>query len=222
MSTRGPKQEVFALLARMGSALASDVRLAILELLAQSERGVDELASMTGASVANTSQHLQRLRQAGLVIGRKSGQAVLYRLAGERVAALLTALAEAGVAHNAEIDRIVQAYYVSKDGFEAVAAPELLERARKGLVTVLDVRPVEEFDAGHVPGAVNIPVDLLAKRLRELPRGREVIAYCRGAFCLMSFEAVEMLRRKGFKARRLHDGMPEWRSAGLPVELSAS
>jgi|SRR5688500_4044991 rhodanese-related sulfurtransferase/DNA-binding transcriptional ArsR family regulator len=222
MSMRGPKQEAFALLARVGSALASEVRLEILELLAQSERGVDELASMTGASVANTSQHLQRLRQAGLVTGRKSGQAVVYRLTGERVATLLTVLAEVGVAHNAEIDRIVQAYYRSKDGFEAVAAPDLLVRARKGLVTVLDVRPAEEFDAGHVPGAVNIPVDELAKRLRELPRGKEIIAYCRGAFCLMSFEAVEMLRRKGFKARRLQDGMPEWRTAGLPVELSAS
>jgi len=150
MSMRGPKQEAFALLARVGSALASEVRLEILELLAQSERGVDELASMTGASVANTSQHLQRLRQAGLVTGRKSGQAVVYRLTGERVATLLTVLAEVGVAHNAEIDRIVQAYYRSKDGFEAVAAPDLLVRARKGLVTVLDVRPAEEFDAGSV------------------------------------------------------------------------
>lgn len=221
MSTRGPKQEAFAHLARVGGALASEVRLEILELLAQSERGVDELASMTGASVANTSQHLQKLRQAGLVSGRRSGQAVLYRLAGDKVAHLLTALGEAGQAHSAEIDRIVNAYYVSKDGFEAVAASDLLERARKGLVTVLDVRPAEEFEAGHVAGAVNIPIDQLARRLRELPRRREVVAYCRGAFCLMSYEAVEMLRRKGFKARRLRDGMPEWRSAGLPVESGA-
>ena len=133
---------------------------------------------------------------------------------------LLTALGQAGEAHNAEVERLVRAYYASRDEFEPVAASDLLERARKGLVTVLDVRPPEEFEAGHVPGAVNIPVEQLGKRLRELPRGKEVVAYCRGAFCLMSFDAVEMLRRKGFKARRLQDGMPEWRSAGLPVALS--
>lgn len=217
---QGPKNEVFAQLARIGSALSSELRLEVLELIAQRERSVDELARMTGATVANTSQHLQKLRQAGLVIGRKSGQFVHYRLAGDRVATLLSSLAQVGEAHNAEIDRIVRAYYLAKDDFEPVPAADLLERARRGLVTVLDVRPLEEFEAGHVPGAINIPMDQLAKRLRELPRRREIVAYCRGAFCLMSFEAVELLRRKGIKARRLRDGMPEWRSAGLPVESS--
>jgi ArsR family transcriptional regulator len=161
---------------------------------------------------------VRKLRQAGLVVARKSGQFVHYRLAGDKVAALLSALAAAGEAHSAEVERLVRAYYRSKDGFEHVPAAELLDRARRGLVTVLDVRPPEEFEAGHVPGAINIPVEQLARRLRELPRGKEVIAYCRGAFCLMSYEAVELLRRKGLRARRLQDGMPEWRSAGLPVE----
>jgi rhodanese-related sulfurtransferase/DNA-binding MarR family transcriptional regulator len=217
---QGPKNEVFTELARIGSALSSELRLEILELIAQRERGVDELARMTGATVANTSQHLQKLRQAGLVTGRKSGQFVFYRLAGDRVSTLLSSLAQVGEAHSAEIDRIVRAYYLAKDDFEPVLAADLLERARRGLVTVLDVRPPEEYESGHVPGAINIPMDQLARRLRELPGRREIVAYCRGAFCLMSFEAVEMLRRKGIKARRLRDGMPEWRAAGFPVESS--
>jgi rhodanese-related sulfurtransferase len=134
------------------------------------------------------------------------------------VMALLAALAQVGEAHDAEIQRIVRLFFFSKDDFEPVPAVELLERARKGLATVLDVRPAEEFEAGHVPGALNIPVDQLEKRLRELPKRREVVAYCRGPFCLMSYEAVQLLRKKGIKARRLQDGMPEWRVAGLPVE----
>ena len=132
--------------------------------------------------------------------------------------ALLSALAQVGEAHDAEIQRITRLFFSSKDDFEPVPATELLDRARKGLVTVLDVRPPEEFAAGHVPGALNIPIDQLETRLRELPKRREVIAYCRGPFCLMSFDAVQLLRKKGIKARRLEDGMPEWRVAGLPVE----
>ena len=214
-----PKHKVFEQLARMGSALSSATRLEFLELLAQGERSVDDLSSLTGASVANTSQHLQKLRHAGLIVGRKQGQFVFYRIAGDDVMRLVAALAHAGQAHNAEIERIVRLYFLSKDDFEPVRSDELLDRARRCLVTVLDVRPCEEFAAGHLPGAVNIPMNELQKRLRELPKGKEVVAYCRGPFCLMSFEAVQFLRKKGIKARRLVDGMPEWRTAGLPVEI---
>lgn len=218
MSTHSPKRELYGQLARIGTALSSAVRLEVLELLAQGERSVEQLSSLTGATVANTSQHLQKLRQAGLVVGRKQGLYVFYRVAGDDVMQLLGALGHVGEKRLAEIERIVRLYYASKDEFEAVAPEDLLERARKGLVTVLDVRPAEEFEAGHVRGAVNIPIEELGRRLRELPKGKEVIAYCRGPFCLMSFDAVQLLRKKGLKARRLRDGMPEWRMAGLPVE----
>ena len=218
MSTDTPKGGIFGQLARIGGALSSAVRLQFLELLAQGERSVEELSNMTGTTIANTSQHLQKLRQAGLVVGRKQGQHVFYRAAGDDVAQLLGALGAVGKARIAEVQQIVRLYYASKDEFEAVAPGELLERARKGLVTVLDVRPPEEFAAGHVPGAVNIPIEQLGRRLRELPKGKEVIAYCRGPFCLMSFDAVQLLRKRGLRARRLQDGMPEWRLAGLPTE----
>jgi len=218
MSTHNPKREILAHLARMGTALSSPVRLEFLELLAQGERSVEQLSTLTGTAVANTSQHLQKLRQAGLVVTRKQGQFVFYRIAGDDVMHLVGSLGRVGEAHMAEIERIVRLYFFSKDDFEPVAREELMSRSKKGLVTVLDVRPPEEFAAGHVPGAVNIPVEHLARRLRELPKGREVVAYCRGPYCLMSFEAVELLRRKGLKARRLQDGMPEWRMQGLPVE----
>jgi rhodanese-related sulfurtransferase len=209
---------VFRDLARIGTALSSPVRLELLELLAQGERSVDELATLTGAAVANASQHLQKLKAAGLIAGRKEGQYVYYRLAGDEVVALVGALGRAGEAYLADVERTVRAYYAARDDLEPVPAREVLDRARKGLVTVLDVRPPEEFAAGHVPGAVNIPVHELEKRLSELPKRREIVAYCRGPYCLMSFDAVALLRRKGLKARRLEDGMPEWRLAGLPVQ----
>lgn len=212
-----PKQEVYKSLARIGAALSSAVRLELLELLAQGERSVDELATLTGASVANTSQHLQKLKQAGLIVGRKEAQFVKYRLAGDEVVALFKTLGVAGQAYLADVDRVLRLYFTAKDDLEPVLATELLERAKKGLVTVLDVRPREEFAAGHVPGAVNIPIHELEKRLAELPKRKEVVAYCRGPYCLMSYDAVQLLRRKGLKARRLKDGLPEWRTAGLPT-----
>lgn len=218
MSVHSPKREVFEQLARIGSALSSGVRLELLELLAQGERSVDQLSALTGTTVGNASQHLQKLRQAGLIAARKQGQFVFYRIAGDDVIGLLSAMSRVGEAHVAEIERIVRMYFFSKDDFEPIPPAELLDRAKRGLVTVLDVRPAEEFASGHVPGALNIPVEQLARRLRDLPKGKEVIAYCRGPFCLMSFEAVQLLRKKGIKARRLQDGMPEWRTAGLPVE----
>jgi rhodanese-related sulfurtransferase len=216
-NTTNPKREVFENLARIGTALSSPIRLELLELLAQGERTVEQLAALTDTAIANTSQHLQKLKQVGLIVGRKEGQYVYYRSAGDEVVALLGALGRVGETYLAEVERTVRMYYMSKDELEPVAAGELLERARKGLVTVLDVRPAAEFAAGHVPGAVNIPIDELERRLSELPRRKEVVAYCRGPFCLMSFEAVQLLRRVGLKARRLKDGLPEWRMAGLPT-----
>ena len=217
MSTN-PKREVFANLARVGMALSSPTRIEYLELLAQAERTVEQLAELTGTSAANASQHLQKLRQAGLISGRKEGLYVFYRLAGDEVVELLSAMSRVGETYVAEMERAVRVYYAKKDDLEPVPAKEVLERARKGLVTVLDVRPPEEFAAGHIPGAVNIPVQELEKRIRELPRQREVVAYCRGPYCLMSFQAVEKLRKKGWRARRLENGLPEWRAAGLPVD----
>jgi len=216
MSTHNPKRDLFQQLARIGTALSSGTRLEFVELLAQRERSVDQLATLAGVAVANTSQHLQKLRQAGLVVGRKEGQYVYYRLAGDEVVRLLGVLGRVGEAHLAEVERIVRIYLESKDELEPVPAHELLERAQRGLVTVLDVRPAEEYAAGHVPGAVNIPIHELEKRLGELPKRKEIVAYCRGPYCLMSFDAVQLLRRKGLKARRLENGLPEWRLSGLP------
>ena len=217
MSTN-PKREVFAGLARVGTALSSPTRIEYLELLAQAERSVEQLATLTGTTVANTSQHLQKLRQAGLIVGRKEGLHVFYRLAGDEVVGLLSAIGRVGEAYVAEVERIVRLYFAHKDELEPVPAKELLQRARKGLVTVLDVRPPEEYAAGHLPGALNIPIHELQRRIREVPKRREIVAYCRGPYCLMSYDAVALLRKKGLKARRLEAGLPEWRRGGLPVE----
>ena len=217
MSTNA-KRDIFTNLARIGTALSSPTRIEFLELLAQAERNVEQLANLTGTTVANTSQHLQKLRQAGLIVGRKEGLYVFYRLAGDQVVGLLSALGQVGEAYLAEVERIVRLYLAQKDDLEPVPAKELLERARKGLVTVLDVRPPEEYAAGHVPGAINIPIHELEKRLKDLPKRLEVVAYCRGPYCLMSYDAVALLRRKGLRARRLEAGLPEWRLAGFAVE----
>ncbi len=220
MSTSNFKHDLFGLFARMGKALSSGNRLELLEYLAQGERSVEELARVSGLSMANTSQHLQHLRQAGLVRGRKQGLRVYYRLSGDDVVALLNALRNSAERHLAEVDRLVQSYLTVKDDLEPVPRRELLERVREGLVTVLDVRPSEEYAAGHLPGAVNIPLSELEQRLGELDPEREVVAYCRGAHCVLAYEAVARLRSRGRNARRLQDGFPEWRTDGLPVEDS--
>jgi rhodanese-related sulfurtransferase/DNA-binding transcriptional ArsR family regulator len=212
------KSRLYEAIGRVALALGSAGRLQILEFVAQRERSVDALAAMTGLSVANTSKHLQALRQAGLVSARKEGLRVYYAIAGDDVAALLSALREVSEHRVAEVERLLRTWLAHRDEMEAVPAHEVLERARKGLVVVLDVRPSEEYAAGHLPGAVNIPIHELEKRLKELPKRKEVIAYCRGPYCLMSYDAVTLLRRKGLKARRLEAGLPEWRAAGLPVE----
>jgi len=215
-----PKQAVYEQLARIGKALSTPARLEILELLAQAERSVDGLARLSGLTVANTSQHLQLLRQVGLVTSRREGQFIFYRLAGDEVVTLIGSLGRVGETYIEEVGKLIQNFFTAQDEIEAVPAKELLKQARKGLVTVIDLRPVEEYAAGHVPGAINIPLPELQKRLRDLPKGKEIVAYCRGPYCLMSFTAVKMLRGRGHKARRLEAGLPEWRSAGLPVQTN--
>lgn len=219
MSSETLKTRLYEQLARVGTALASAGRLQILEFLAQGERSVDALAAMTGLSVANTSKHLQTLRQAGLVTARKEGLRVYYALSGDDVVALYSALQRVAENRVAEVERLVRTWLAHRDQLEPVPPRELLARARKGLVVVIDVRPAEEYAAGHLPGAINIPVDQLDDRLAKLPKRKEIVAYCRGPYCLMSFEAVEKLRKRGLKARRLENGFPEWRAAGLPVEV---
>lgn len=214
----GPKQAIFAEFATVARALGHSHRLEILEHLAQGERGVEALSRRIGLSIANTSQHLQQLRRAGLVSPRRDGKFVLYSLADDTVLGLLSSLRQVAERNVAEVDRIVRGYFADRDNLEPVSREELLERSREGLVTVLDVRPRDEFALGHLPGAVNIPLDDLEARLADLDPGQEIVAYCRGTYCVLSFEAVAELRRRGFRVRRLEDGYPEWKAAGLPVE----
>ncbi len=215
------KQDLFAQFARVGKALSNGNRLEILEFLAQGARNVEELAKISGLSVANTSQHLQILRQLGLVSSCKQGLKVYYSISGDDVVELLKILRLVSERHLADVNQLINTYLTVKDELEPVPREELLERVSQGLVTVLDVRPHEEFAAGHLPGAINIPPDELEQRLQALDPELEVVAYCRGPHCVMSFDAVEKLRARGIKASRLEDGFPEWKSAGLPVELSA-
>ena len=212
------KQRLYQAIARVAAALGSGGRLQLLECVAQGERSVDALAAMTGLSVANTSKHLQALRQAGLVSARKEGVRVYYVLAGDDVSLLMASLRGVAEHRAADVEKLLQDWLAHRDKLEPVSAREVLKRARAGLVTVLDVRPEDEYAAGHVPGAINVPMEKLEGYLSKLPKRKEVIAYCRGPYCLMSFEAVEKLRRRGFKAKRLENGYPEWRAAGLPVE----
>jgi len=215
----GPKQHVFASLAQIAQALGHAHRLELLEHLGQGERSVEDLATRASLTIANTSRHLQLLRRAALVEGRRDGKRVYYRLAGDEVVVgLLAALSRVGERSSAEIARVMASYFRARDDMEAVSREELLDRLRCGAVTLIDVRPEDEFAHGHLPGALNIPLGRLELRLAELPPDREVVAYCRGPWCVLSFEAVALLRRRGHLARRLEDGFPEWKVAGLPVE----
>lgn len=211
------KDTVYEQLARVGKAVAAPKRLELLDLLCQGPRTVEVLAGQAALSVANASRHLQVLRGAGLVESEKRGLHVEYRLANEQVGRFYLALRKLAESRNAEIDRVARAFFEQRDDLEAVPRGELLRRVRHGEVTVLDVRPAEEYRAGHIPGALSIPVGEIKARLAELPKGRDVVAYCRGPYCVMAVEAVTILRRKGIRAHRLEEGVLEWRARGWPV-----
>ncbi len=219
MDGREAKDRLYEQFARAAKAVASPKRIELLELLAQGEHTVEALAQATGMGVTNTSQHLQVLRQARVVETRKDGTKVFYRLAGEEVAAFIVALRDLARSRLAEVDEVVRDYFVARDALEPVSRTELVERAGRGDVVILDVRPRDEFAAGHIPGALSVPLGELDVALARLPKRAQVVAYCRGPYCVLAPQAVERLRAKGFRARRLADGMPEWRLAGLPVAV---
>jgi len=222
MSSQSPKQALFAQFAGVAKTLGHSHRLQLVELLAQGERSVEVLAQRTDLSIANTSQHLQHLRRAGLVTSRRNGKFVYYRLADDSVLDLLGALRRIAERNVAEVQRIVRSYFHDRDSLEPVSRESLLKSLQAGSVTLLDVRPEDEFDLGHVPGAVNIPLRELKNRLADLDPALEIVAYCRSHYCVFSYEAVAALRASGFKARRLEDGFPEWRAAGLPVAIGSA
>ena len=217
MSRPSPKLTLFTQFAAVAKSLAHAHRLEIVEQLAQGERSVEVIARRTGLSVANTSQHLQHMRRAGIVTARREGKFIFYTLADEAVLDLMSALRRIAERNIAEVERVIRSYFDDRDSMEPVSREELLEKSRAGVVTVLDVRPPDEFALGHLPGAVNIPLRELEARLAELDGAQEIVAYCRGPYCDLSYEAVASLRARGFKVRRLEDGLPEWRAAGLPI-----
>ena len=221
MSDREFKDALYEQFARIGHALSTPKRLEILDLLGQGERSVEVLAREAALSVANASQHLRVLRSARLVDARRDGPYVYYRLADAGVWRLWSALRDLGKSRLAEIEQLVRAVFTSEEHLEPVDLPTLRSLARGGGVTVLDVRPPQEYRAGHIRGAVSIPLEELEGRLAELPREQDIVAYCRGPYCVLAVQAVEILRRHGYAARRLQDGFPEWRSEGLPVEVGA-
>ena len=217
MGQRAFKEQLYAQFARLGKALASPGRLELLDLLTQGERSVEELAREAALSAANASAHLQVLQRARLVDSRKEGQRVFYRLADPAVYRLWLALRHVGERQLAEIDRLVAAYLQGRQGLEAVSRDELLRRLAEGATEVLDVRPVVEYRQGHIAGARSIPVDELEERLHELDPAREIVAYCRGPYCVFADEAVALLRDRGYAAMRYAEGYPEWAAAGLPI-----
>ncbi len=212
-----PKKRLYEQLARVAKALAQPGRLELLETLGQGERSVEGLAEATGMSVANTSHHLQNLRDGGLVAARREGAQVIYRLSDPEIPRLLSCLRRIGERHLAEMERIVREHFDSRDGLTPVKREELLKRVKRGEAVVIDVRPEAEYAAGHIPGAINIPPGELPRRLKSLPKDQEIVAYCRGPYCLFALEAVATLRKKGYRARRLEEGFPEWKAARLPV-----
>lgn len=220
-SSESPKQALFAQFAAVAKAVAHPHRLALLEQLAQGERSVDVLADRVRVSIANASQHLQHMRRSGLVAARREGKFVFYRLADDSVLDLLASIRRVAEHNLAEVDRVVRDYFDDRDSMEPVSRADLMDRMKLGLITILDVRPADEFALGHLPGAFNVQLSELERRLAKLDKSKEIVAYCRGPYCVLSYEAVALLRARGFKVRRLEDGLPEWRAAGLPVETTA-
>jgi len=212
------KDRLYGQFARIGKALGNPARLEVLELLAQSERTVDSLAAELGLSTANASQHLQVLRGAGLVETRREGLFIHYRLADEAIVSLSTALRTVAERRLAGLERLIRDEFKNRADAEAVGLEELLQRARRDDVVILDTRPTQEYRAGHIPGALSVPVDELKVQLRKLPKNKQYVAYCRGPYCVYADRAVELLTASGRKARRLKEGFPEWKAAGLPVE----
>jgi rhodanese-related sulfurtransferase len=221
-TSRRFKDAIYEQFARIGSAVGSPRRLELLDLLCQGPRTVEALARQAGQSLANTSHHLQVLRAARLVEAEKEGLFVTYRLAGREVCTFFQALRGLAESRLAEIERITRTFLEERGALEPVARDLLLERVRGGEVTVLDVRPREEFEAGHIPGAMSVPLEELERRLSELPQEREIVAYCRGPYCVMSIEAVALLKERGFTAVRMEDGVLEWRAHDWPIEMGES
>ncbi len=218
MESREFKDMAFEQLSRVASAFGSPKRLEIIDLLAQSERNVESLANGTGLSVANTSRHLQVLKSTGLVLSRKEGLQVFYRISGPEVVEGYQMLRRVAEAKIAEMGRVVKEYFDGADGMDPMGREEFLDKARTGDILVLDVRPSGEYESGHIAGALSVPLEDLEERLAAIPEDREIVAYCRGPYCVLSAQAVKLLRSKGRKALRFSEGYPEWRSAGLPVE----
>lgn len=213
-----PKKQIFTHFAIIGKAVSHGHRLELIEHLAQGEYGVEALANTIGLSIANTSQHLQQLRRAGLVASRRSGQHILYSLTSETVVELLSILRKIAESNISDIQKIVSEHYAPQDDLEPLTREELLGRIENGDAVIIDLRPEHEYSAGHVRGSKNIPLDELAQKLKQFSKKQTIIAYCRGPYCALAYRAVHLLRDKGYDARRLEDGFPEWKMAGFPVE----
>ena len=221
MSISNPKQALYEQFAQVAKAFGNPQRLELIEHLAQGQRSVEALAAKLSLPVANVSQHLQTMRRAGLVTSERDGKFVNYRLADDGVQDAFAAIRKVAERHSSEVERVVRGWFDRRDDMEPISREELAVRMSDGAVTVIDVRPPDEYALGHVPGAINVPLSELSARSEGFEPGREVIAYCRGPWCVMSFEAVAELRRKGVRARRLADGLPEWKAAGFIVEADA-
>lgn len=219
MGDRAAKDALYEGFAEVAKALASGRRAEIVDVLAQGERSVDDVASEIEQSVANTSHHLRAMARAGLLTTRRDGTRIFYALASDRVGELWSALRDVATEHTAGLERLVDAYLGERDGLDTIDRDELARRIRRGDVVILDVRPGAEFSSGHIAGATSVPIGELRKHLKVLPKDADVVAYCRGPFCVYADDAVRELTRRGFHARRLEDGFPEWKRAGLPVEV---
>lgn len=221
MPHRHLKDPLYAQFARIGHAVASPVRIELLDLLSQGEKTVEALAKQAAATLKNTSAHLRILRQARLVDTRRDGTHIYYRLADTEVSRFVRDLQRLGHRRLAEVEQVARQYLDDRDDLEPLTLSELRTLVREGGVTIVDVRPRDEYQSGHIPGAISVPLGELKRRMRELPRRREIVAYCRGPYCVFALEAVTLLRDHGFKARRSEEGWPAWRDAGLPVAAGA-